>query len=353
MRQDSKITIIDVARRAGVSKGTVDRVLHNRGEVSPASAEKVRKAIEELHYEPNLHASLLALRHDRTIVLLLPRFEKGEYWEKIHDGFVRGGEDVANMGIRTEVFLYDQYSPESFREACGKVLGIHPDGVVLPPLFHMETIDFVGRLNEDGVPYAYVDSKVEDDNYLAYFGMPMYKSGHLCAFLMTDRCAPSEVDEIAVIRIMRDKNRQSDPTVSRRAGFVDYISAKFHSCRIYNVFIDPSDSRAVDETLDKFFSEHPGIRYVVMFNSRIHLLGRYLVSHPMPGRRVIGFDDLEKNLDMLKAGLVDVLISHHSETQSRLAVAALADFIILHKAPVRRDNYLHMDILTRFNEENY
>ena len=56
--QDKKITIFDVAECAGVSKGTVDRVLHNRGEVSKTSAEKVRKAIEELGYEPNLYARL-------------------------------------------------------------------------------------------------------------------------------------------------------------------------------------------------------------------------------------------------------------------------------------------------------
>ena len=51
--EEKKITIFDVAEKAGVSKGTVDRVLHNRGEVSRKSAEKVRKAIEELNYEPN------------------------------------------------------------------------------------------------------------------------------------------------------------------------------------------------------------------------------------------------------------------------------------------------------------
>ena len=48
--EEKKITIFDVAEKAGVSKGTVDRVLHNRGEVSRKSAEKVRKAIEELNY---------------------------------------------------------------------------------------------------------------------------------------------------------------------------------------------------------------------------------------------------------------------------------------------------------------
>ena len=56
----NKVTINDVAKAAGVSKGTVDRVLHNRGEVSRKSKEKVLKVIEELGFKPNLYASLLA-----------------------------------------------------------------------------------------------------------------------------------------------------------------------------------------------------------------------------------------------------------------------------------------------------
>ena len=49
-----KITINDVAEAAGVSKGTVDRVLHNRGEVSEKSRQKVLKVVEELGFSPNL-----------------------------------------------------------------------------------------------------------------------------------------------------------------------------------------------------------------------------------------------------------------------------------------------------------
>ncbi|MCR4570191.1 MAG: LacI family DNA-binding transcriptional regulator, partial [Bacteroidales bacterium] len=49
-----KATINDIARLTGLSKGTVDRVLHNRGEVSRKSYQKVMDVIKELGYEPNL-----------------------------------------------------------------------------------------------------------------------------------------------------------------------------------------------------------------------------------------------------------------------------------------------------------
>ena len=76
-----KITINDIARLTGLSKGTVDRVLHNRGEVSKKSYQKVMDSIKELGYEPNLYASLLARAEQKTIALLLPAHQPGTYWE--------------------------------------------------------------------------------------------------------------------------------------------------------------------------------------------------------------------------------------------------------------------------------
>ena len=58
--KNSIITISDVARAAGVTNGTVDRVLHERGEVSKKTREKVLRVIEELGYQPNVYASMLA-----------------------------------------------------------------------------------------------------------------------------------------------------------------------------------------------------------------------------------------------------------------------------------------------------
>lgn len=351
--EEKKITIFDVAKKAGVSKGTVDRVLHNRGEVSRKSAEKVRQAIRDLNYEPNLYASLLATRKNREIACLLPRFEEGEYWDKIYRGFVAGGNDVASMNIGTSVFLYNQYDSSSFVDAARKMLDSNPSGLVIPPLFRKDTMDLVNELNSRGIPYAYVDTKLEEGNYLAYYGMPMYKSGYLCASLLTDRRKESEVREILIVRIRRDKSSLSDPTINRRVGFTDFIDAYFPECVVYNVFIDPSDKDSIDEILENFYLAHPDVKHVVMFNSRIHLISEFLRRHPGQARCVIGFDDLEANMEAVRQGLVDIIITHHTEDLSRKAVNDLADYILVRKQPAVRDFYMHMDILNALNLDNY
>lgn len=344
---------MDVAKLAGVSKGTVDRVVHNRGEVSKKSTEKVKKVIKELEYEPNLYASLLATKKEHTIACLIPTHNEGEYWDRIQRGFIKGGESAKSFNVQTELFSYDQYSSESFKEVSKQLLASNPSGVVLPPLFKTDTRALSDKLTEKGIPYVYVDTKLEDDSYFAYFGMPMYQSGYLCAHLLTERCAPEQVKEVVVVRITRDKGRQSDPSLNRREGFMDFMAEHFPNCDIHNVFINPHDERDIYLTLDHFFKEHKGIKFVVMFNSRIHLIADYLAKKPVEGRRVIGFDNLEKNMDALKAGLVTILITQHTEDQSFYAVQALVDFILLHKKPAKKDNYMHMDILTRLNFDYY
>ena len=46
------VTIKEIADRAGVSRGTVDRVLNNRGKVNPEKEERVRRIAQELGYKP-------------------------------------------------------------------------------------------------------------------------------------------------------------------------------------------------------------------------------------------------------------------------------------------------------------
>ena len=350
MAQTEKITINDIARRTGLSKGTVDRVLHNRGEVSRKSYDRVMEVIRELGYEPNVYASLLAKGKKHLVAVLIPASEPGSFWELAASGIGMDTDPVTAAGVEAVPFPYDQYDIESFRAACAKVLEAEPSGVVLAPLFQGETEAVTRQFAERGIPYCFIDSRPDSNGYLAYFGMPMYDSGYLCADQLT---GGQDVGSALVIRIRRDKLRQSDPTVNRRAGFLDYLAEHVPACTVHSVFIDPNEPERIDGTLDGFFADHPEVRDIAMFNSRIHLIVPWLEAHPRPGRRVVGFDNLAANIAALRRGTVSALIAHHPDEQVRLAINALADILLLKKAPARRDNFMHMDILTRYNVEYY
>jgi len=348
--KNNKPTIMDIARLTGLSKGTVDRVLHNRGEVSKKSYEKVMAVIQELGYEPNLYASLLAKAEERTVALLLPSPEPGSYWELTATGAARAAEEVRQLGIGIVPFTYDQYNVDSLQKACEEILESQPSGVVIAPMFKDGTLAFTARLDELGIPYVFIDTKLDGEGYLAFYGIPSYKSGYLCADMLT---GGNPVPEVLIVRIMRDKHRQSDPTVERRAGFLDYIQEHCPGCTVRSLFVDPSAPDATDAILDAFFTEFPKVRHIAMFNSRIHLIVPFLERHPVAGRRVVGFDNLEANLSALRRGTVSMLIAQHPDIQVSQAIHALADYIVFKRAPLHRDNPMHMDILMRYNVDDY
>ena len=64
---------------AGVSAGTVDRVLHNRGDVSVSSREKVQKVLGEIDYHPNMFDIGLAATKRYHIVCIIPYYIEHEY----------------------------------------------------------------------------------------------------------------------------------------------------------------------------------------------------------------------------------------------------------------------------------
>ena len=69
-------TIKSIAERAGVSIGTVDRVIHNRGHVSQEAEMRVKQAIEELNYIPNFFARQLKLSKTFRFGILMPKLSQ-------------------------------------------------------------------------------------------------------------------------------------------------------------------------------------------------------------------------------------------------------------------------------------
>ncbi len=351
------VTINDVAKAAGVSKGTVDRVIHNRGEVSPKSREKVLRVIDELGYKPNVYASMLASQKKRTICCLIPEYVEGDFWSLTAKGLMVAGETASRYGVSVEVVTYDQYEIESFQQVCHDVLDMDPSGVVLAPIFRAETLLFAGELAKRSVPYVYIDSRIEEDaNYMAYFGMPMFQSGYLCADILMNG---QYEDTVYMVRLERDKTRQSDPTGARRAGFMKYMAERYPETDIVNVFLDPKDEVLRFARLDEAFcSENASYdsqarKLIVMCNSRVHMVAAYLKARGLKNCRVVGFDFLEKNVAALKDDTVQVLIAQHSDRQATAAVLSLVDKFILNKDVTRRDNFTQLDILNSINCDYY
>ncbi len=118
-------TIADVARRAGVSIATVSRVLNGTTPVVPETAERIRTAIEELHYVPRAAARVLASRRTHTIGLVLPEIGR-EFFLPL----LRGIEGEARR-IGYDLLIQATESPDSARASLGGLGEHNTDGLII------------------------------------------------------------------------------------------------------------------------------------------------------------------------------------------------------------------------------
>lgn len=92
---------------AGVSAGTVDRVLHNRGDVSRASRDKVQKVLDEIDYHPNMFAIGLAAKKRYHIVCIIPYYIEHDYWHSVAAGIDRAAQELRLAAEHKNLTIHD------------------------------------------------------------------------------------------------------------------------------------------------------------------------------------------------------------------------------------------------------
>ena len=99
-----RVRIKDIAEQAGVSVGTVDRVLHGRPNVSEKSRKKVEEVLKQIDYKPNMYASALASNKRYRFLCLLPQHKPGEYWSEVEQGMMKAQSVYNDFNIKIEIF---------------------------------------------------------------------------------------------------------------------------------------------------------------------------------------------------------------------------------------------------------
>jgi len=98
------VTIADVARLAGVGRGTVSRVLNERANVDPVTRAKVLLAIKDLDFVPSPTARRLSLRRTQTVAVILPFLTRPSAVERLRGiefALVQAGFDMIVFNVET------------------------------------------------------------------------------------------------------------------------------------------------------------------------------------------------------------------------------------------------------------
>ena len=342
-----RIRIKDIAIRAGVSVGTVDRVLHDRPNVSKQARTKVEKALKEVNYQPNMYASALAYNKAYTFYCLLPSNQYETYWEEIEHGIRRAVDFRRDFHVKVVTLYYQRFNNDSFQEQCTQCLEACPDGVIMVPTELETSMPFAEKLKERNIPLILLDSYIQELEPLAFFGQDSFHSGCFAAkMLMLIARGQKRIMLFKQTMHGRVSSRQQS---NREIGLRNYLNENHPEVDIVELDIPIEEDRSrYDELMEKFFLANPDIKHCITLSSKAHIVGDFLLRTNRKDVQIMGYDIVEKNAKCMNKGSISFLIAQHAYMQGFYCVDALVKHKIL-KKQIEQKNYMPIELISKEN----
>jgi len=351
MESTKSIGIKDIARLAGVSTGTVDRVLHKRGKVSPEASQKVLSTLERINYRPNFLARNLGSNKIQRIAVLIPDSKTDEYWYQCKQGINQAAANWEHFNIALELFFFDLNDKDSFQKAAKQVIDDQPHGVLIAPLFYVEALPYFKLLEENQIHYVLFNTDIKDARPLSFIGQNSFHSGRVAAELLHMHISGIENESavFAIVHIEEDLPN-SVHLLEKEKGFREYFKEATNINAEINLVThtlgNPADIDFKSQ-LNTLFTISD-LKGIFVSTSKAFEVASFMDTYKKKRVRIVGYDLLSKNLFYLKRGMIDFLIHQNPKRQAFQGISTLANYLIFNKE-VKTRNLFPLEVITREN----
>ena len=335
-----RATIKIIAERAGVSIGTVDRVLHDRPYVKEEVRRRVLEVMEELDYRPNRMASALATSGlTRQFAIIQPTWESyvGAAMAAGVEKFRRERQDY---NVHVTVYPYPQGQTETclrlLDQAAEETQGIALCAADCPPVLQK-----LEELAERRVPVVTFNSDIAGGRRMCFVGEDAHHAGRVAGDIAAKFLTPGD----RILLVYADHGYSGHK--GRADGFLERMEERGFSradCRVEETHDD------YDETLSAVtaaLAEEPDLKYIYMANRSVPACMEALRRSGRMGQvRVLAHDSGPETEAFLREGLLDFIIDQNLAYQSRKALELLFDAVVEHRVPKRDCFYPESPILT-------
>jgi LacI family transcriptional regulator len=352
MPKNKNIRIKDIAEMSGVSEGTVDRVIHNRGGVSPEVEKKIKGILEKTDYTPNPIARSLGAAKDFHIAVMMPEQAQDPYWEMAGEGIERAQKEWASYNLHINLFPFDLYDSDSFSEVSEHVVQTDPDAVCTVPMFYEESLVFFENLHKMKIPYVLFNTQMVEPikKYapFCFIGPNLYHSGRVAAELMD--IALSSPRKFAIMHV-HENIESSVHLKEKERGFKDYYREKQANPEISSHSFLRQD-QSFEEQISHIIAETTFDGIFVSTSSASSITANALKIHGKEGIHLIGFDLLKQNIHFLKTGVINFLINQNPQFQTYGGIRYLVNNLLFNEE-IPSIHQLPIEIVTRENCESF
>lgn len=342
-------TIKEIALIAGVSAGTVDRVIHNRDGVSKKTRSKIIEILKEHNYEKNMIASTLATQKKYSIATLIPEAKnKDDFWEKPKLGILSAIKSIKDYGFSVNQHFFDQLDELSFTNKLNEIINAVPDAVLIAPIFYEQTAVLTKKLEKKNIPYLFININVGGMNNISFIGQNSYQGGLLAAKLMS--LITEKTSHLLIVRRKRKVNNHN-AIEDRIKGFTDFVK-KAHPDRTICQIRLKENNRNENDALTKVLLKDHLIKGIFVPSSFVNIVAKYLIKFDLKEIKLIGYDINNENTKYVKNETISFLITQKPFEQGYSGIKLLADYLLQGKKP-KTIHYSPIEIITKENIDYY
>jgi LacI family transcriptional regulator len=342
--------IKDIAIRAGVSTGTVDRVIHNRGRVAPDVQKRVLEILKEMSYEPNLIARALGSKKEYRIAALIPNPVTDPYWLGPKEGIEKAGAGVKQYGINIQQYIFNPYDVESYIEQAKNVTEVKVDGIFLAPIFYKDTMPFFKQWQKKNIPFVLFNTQIPESGALSYVGQDSYQSGLLAGKL----AYYGQSQPCAILILHIDEETSNAAHLARKEqGFRDYFKQNgLDKYKLITAELNRPEQAGFADLLLSIIKHTPNLQCIYVTTSKSHVIAHYIKQEKLTSIKLVGYDLLQKNIDYLNKGIISFLINQNPKGQGYWGIHQLVNHLVF-KKEVPLIKHLPLDVVTKENSVYY
>lgn len=318
-----RATLIDIAKEAGVSSATVDRVLNERAGVKQRTREIVFEAARNLGYLPGHEKQNIAPADHIKLDFILPA-GTNTFITNLRDQIVRQSALKAELDVR--IHCVEGFNPETLAHALEGLKG-QSQGVGVIALDHPSVREAMRSLAQSGMPIVTIASDISHVPRIGYIGIDNRAAGRLGGYILGRFLNNTSGNKIALFAGSLSYRGHEE----REMGFRRVLSEEFPHLSIVELNeIEDSREKAYTETM-ALLKRHPDLAGIYNLGAGNQGIGQALTDSGKATSVIfIGHELTDSTKKFLLDGTMDAVIDQNPRVEAREALAALTSQIKQH-----------------------
>jgi len=336
-------TVIDIAREAGVSLATVDRVLNARPGVRDKTIAAVNAAISRLGYVRDIAAANLARSRSYRMVVLLPDTES-QFVQTLEEALREAAASAVTARMGVDLIRFPAEDMHALAAMLRRLADEGCSGIALMAPETPVIRDAVRALRGQGVPVVALVSDLPNSEPDHYVGIDSRAAGRTAGVLM-GRFLGARAPKVMVIA----NSMHLRESIERRRGFDEVMLRDFPAVEVLQTLETHGSPVALRQVVTEILAAEGAVGGIYLLGSGLRALGRVLSERGLLGHPVIiGHELTPHSREALATGWLDAVIAQNAGHIARSTLRVLrakADRLPIDESQER----LRIEIILREN----